>query len=214
MPITTEQIPEHQPSVATVKPTTTDMIQSTTISINDNHCMADGKKYNINELVEMGCESICKCIPGIGLVECQPRCPKTNHTTATHEQCVSVPDPKDPCCHIELCDVTLDDHEQGAIAILPPPDNFHRNNKNQTTTTTAANFNSDGNRIANKLNKNNQPNVTATMVKGDNVSDDDNDDDDGDYDCEHEGKKYKKGKIYIVDASSHVSLRWPQANLC
>lgn len=129
-------------------------------------------------MIEVECESICKCMPGIGLVDCQPRCPKTNHTTATHEQCVSVPDPKDQCCHIELCDVTLDDHEQGAIAILPPPDNF-KNNKNDD---------GDGNRIVNKLNKNG-----TKTVKGDNIGSDE------DYDCEYEGKKYKIGKCIDND---------------
>lgn len=133
----------------------------------------------------MGCESVCKCVYGMGLVECQPRCPKTNHTTASHEQCVSVPDPKDPCCHIELCDVTLDDHEQGVIAILPPPADF-KNNLNET------NDNGHNKRIENKnkFSENKPPNVTAT-IKGDDV---DTDNDEQDYDCKHDGKKYKKGK--------------------
>lgn len=154
-------------------------VESTTIRSNDNYCIYDGKKYSINELVKMGCESVCKCVLGMGLVDCHPRCPKTNHTKATHEQCVSVPDPKDPCCHIELCDVTLDDHEQVAIAILPPPADF-KNNKNET-------IEDNGH---NKLNKNNRQNVTAA-IKGDDV---DTDNDDQDYDCDHEGKKYKKGR--------------------
>lgn len=168
-------------TTTTTTTTSTDNVnvESTTIQSNDNHCVYDGKKYVLNELVEMGCESICKCVRGMGLVECHPRCPKTNHTKATHEQCVSVADPKDPCCHIELCDVTLDDHEQGAIAILPPPADF-KNNKNET---------SDDN-DNDKLNKNNRPNVTAT-IKGDDV---DTDNDGQDYDCEQDGKKYKKGR--------------------
>lgn len=167
----------------TTTPTTTSTdnvyVKSTTIHSNDNHCVYDGKKYAINEVVEMGCESVCKCVLGMGLVDCEPRCPKSNHTKATHEQCVSVPDPKDPCCHIELCDVTLDDHEQSAIAILPPPADF-KNNINES--------NDDNGH--DKLNKNNRPNVTAT-IKGDGV---DTDNDDPNYDCEHHGKKYKKGR--------------------
>lgn len=187
--MTTMTISEHPTSTvsSTTKTTTTTTttsienvyVDSTTTHSLDNHCVYDGKKYAINELVEMGCESVCKCILGMGLVDCQPRCPKSNHTKAIHEQCVSVPDPKDPCCHIELCDVTLDDHEQGAIAILPPPADF-KNNKNETTDDNGHD----------KLNINNRPNVTAT-IKGDDV---DTDNDDQDYDCEHEGKKYKKGR--------------------
>lgn len=86
-----------------------------------NYCHYKGKQYAINERIEESCDTICKCLASSGLVECEPRCPEVNHTTASHEQCVSVPDPKDPCCHIELCDVTLDDHEQGAIVVVPPP---------------------------------------------------------------------------------------------
>lgn len=97
-----------------------------------DYCTFKGKKYAFNEKIEDGCESICKCMPSTASVECEPRCPKMNHTTAMHEQCVTVPDPKDLCCHIELCDVTLDDHEQGPIAIVPAPPSLVDAMKNKT----------------------------------------------------------------------------------
>lgn len=108
------------PFIETSKPTTN---APTSVAHDESldYCVYNGKKYAINERIEEGCDIVCKCLASSGLVECEPRCPKVNHTTATHEQCVSVPDPKDPCCHIELCDVTLDDHEQGAIVVVPPP---------------------------------------------------------------------------------------------
>lgn len=147
-----------------------------------DYCVYNGKKYAPNERIEDGCENICKCLASSGLVECEPRCPKMNHTTASHEQCVTVQDPKDACCHIELCDVTLDDHEQsGAIVVVPPPPSMTDAMKNNGS-------NSNGNRITNELNKGNKQGSEDT-ANGAN----DNDDNDEDYHCEHEGKKYKIG---------------------
>lgn len=87
----------------------------------DYQCMYNGRKLSPEDRIEIDCDTICKCMGESGKVECEPRCPKMNHTTS--EQCVTVPDPKDSCCQIELCDVTLDDHEQssGAIVVVPPP---------------------------------------------------------------------------------------------
>lgn len=168
--------PKTEHTSPTAIETTTSPINNesaTAIPINGDHCAYNGKMYSIDEPIEVGCESICKCVPNIGLVDCQPRCPIMNDTTATHEQCVSVPDPKDSCCHIELCDVTLDDHEQSAIAILPPPDDFKNKNDDQTTV------------------KNNEQTITTTTSKS--ISESHHNNADEEYDCEHDGKKYTIG---------------------
>lgn len=72
-------------------------------------CMFNGKLFSYHEKLEIGCEQICHCMES-SKMECNPRCPPRNHTRS--EQCVVVKDPKDTCCELELCDVTLDDHEQ------------------------------------------------------------------------------------------------------
>lgn len=72
-------------------------------------CLFKGKNYDINERIEIGCEELCKCQED-GEVICMPRCPKMNMTKSDH--CVMVKDVNDACCDVQLCDVTLDDHEQ------------------------------------------------------------------------------------------------------
>lgn len=84
----------------------------------DKQCMHNGKMYKPNDRIEEGCEILCTC-EKTGNVSCIPRCPKMNQTTS--EKCVTVKDPKDACCEIELCDVTLDDHEQSPFVVVPPP---------------------------------------------------------------------------------------------
>lgn len=163
---------------------------------NNNHdyCVYKGRKYAINERIEDGCESICKCMASSATVECEPRCPKHNQTTATREQCVSVPDPKDLCCRIELCDVTLDDHEQGAIAIVPAPTSLVDEMKHRKAPNT--------NRTSNELNQNHSNNahgeltsrVTYTAVSDVNATGDKLDPNEK-YDCEHNGSKYKIGIV-------------------
>lgn len=143
-----------------------------------DYCIYKGQKYAINERIEDGCEHICKCMASSASVECEPRCPKVNHTSAAHEQCVSVPDPKDLCCHIELCDVTLDDHEQGAIAIVPAPPSLVDALKNRTDSHT--------NHTSNESN-NDYKELTSTAATGDNR------DPTEEYDCQHNGSKYKIG---------------------
>ncbi|XP_020818431.1 putative epidermal cell surface receptor isoform X2 [Drosophila serrata] len=72
-------------------------------------CHHMGSIYKFRERLEIGCDQICHCAEG-GVMDCRPRCPERNHTRA--DKCVYVKDPKDVCCQLELCDVTLDDHEQ------------------------------------------------------------------------------------------------------
>lgn len=112
--------------------------QSPSTEDSEGHCLYNGQRYAYDARIEDGCDRLCKCMAPDGQVECQPRCPKMNHTTS--EQCVTVPDPNDSCCKIEFCDVSLDGHEQtsgGGIVVVPPPAGGHANNNNN------ANNNSD-----------------------------------------------------------------------
>lgn len=158
-----------------------------------DYCVYKGRKYAINERIEDGCESICKCMASSASVECESRCPKHNQTTATRKQCVSVPDPEDPlCCRIELCDVTLDDHEQGAIAIVPAPPSLvdamkHRNAPNSNRTSNELNLNNNNNNTRKEL-----MSSVASAVSDANAAGDKHDPNEK-YDCEHKGSKYKIG---------------------
>lgn len=105
-------------------------------------------------------------------VQCELRCSKSNHTIATHEQCVTVPDPKDGCCKIELCDVTLDDHEQSTMATVPTSSTQFDIMKGSHTT-----------------NGSNYDNNKNTSLANASINYDTNEK----YDCEHNGSKYKIG---------------------
>ncbi|XP_031630800.1 putative epidermal cell surface receptor isoform X2 [Contarinia nasturtii] len=149
---------------------------------NNDYCMFKGKKYAIHEQIEDGCEQICRCVASTVSVECEPRCPKMNHTTATHDQCVTVPDPKDVCCHIELCDVTLNDHEQmGAIAIVPAPPSFVDASKHKKENRTMIEYKERASSSASSI-----PAMSSA----------DDNDSDNNFDCEHNGNKYKKGQQF------------------
>lgn len=87
--------------------------------------MFKGKEYAHHQNITDGCEQTCICLES-GSVKCLPRCAPVNQTTS--EQCVRVRNPKDMCCEILLCDVTLDDHEQSAITVVQPPTNSSANN--------------------------------------------------------------------------------------
>lgn len=157
---------------------TEDVTETTSTAHIGEYCVYKGKKYAINERIEDGCEHICKCIASTVAVECEPRCPKMNLTTANHEQCVTVPDPKDLCCHIELCDVTLDDHLQGsAIAIVPAPPSFNAMKMK------------NGNRTVTLLDGDSEERASTSAISIPAVEQDPNEK----FDCEYEGKKYKIG---------------------
>lgn len=75
-------------------------------------CEHENRRLAINQTAnEDDCDKRCVC-QSSGQVMCQPRCQPMMNKTAISEQCVKVKDPNDLCCEIELCDVTLDDHEQ------------------------------------------------------------------------------------------------------
>ena len=90
-------------------PTEQSTSSSTTTTANAKRCLFKGKNYDMNERIEIGCEEVCICHED-GEVICMPRCPKMNMTKSDH--CVTVKDVNDSCCDVQLCDVTLDDHEQ------------------------------------------------------------------------------------------------------
>lgn len=88
--------------------------KSTTVAV-ENICTYNGKSYAINERIEIGCEEICLCHDNGDMI-CSPRCPKMNMTKSDH--CVTVKDMNDSCCEVQLCDVTLDDHEQNGFVAM------------------------------------------------------------------------------------------------
>lgn len=136
-------------------------------------CVYKGIKYVANEEIEDGCERICKCLDASGRIKCEPRCPKMNHTTS--EQCVTVPDPNDSCCKIELCDVTLNDHEQtGAIVVVPPPTMGMKSTLNDT----AVNDHSTS--------------ELSRLTNNEKLADADSG-----HHCVHKGRKYRRGSKAI-----------------
>lgn len=154
---------------------------SASIQNSGDYCVFEGRKYAINERIEDGCERICKCVASSATVECEPRCPKQNDTSATNEKCLSFPDPKDSCCHIKICDVTLDDHEQGAVVVVPPPPSFGGANKNGSS---------------NGLIRDHEELIATTeTTKGVNANKHDSNEK---YDCEHNGSKYTIGTRKVL----------------
>ncbi|KAK2581716.1 hypothetical protein KPH14_002201 [Odynerus spinipes] len=75
-------------------------------------CVFGNKTVSRGQRVEDGCSKVCICEAG-GNLKCQPRCPpnETTSIASQHDRCVELMDPRDSCCTITLCDVTLGDHE-------------------------------------------------------------------------------------------------------
>ncbi|XP_072763556.1 putative epidermal cell surface receptor isoform X2 [Anoplolepis gracilipes] len=75
-------------------------------------CIFGNKTVTVGQRVEDDCSKVCICEGG-GHLKCQPRCPPNETTSLVnqHERCVVLSDPRDACCTITLCDVTLGEHE-------------------------------------------------------------------------------------------------------
>lgn len=86
----------------------------TTIKDESEVCTYKNKDYQLNEKIEDGCEMICHCRE-MGKVECMPRCPEIMKKS---DRCVIVKDTEDSCCEKQLCDVSLDDHEESGFVPL------------------------------------------------------------------------------------------------
>lgn len=104
MPSTTQSAPTEKPEVSDKSNNGSSM------------CIYKNQTYETNARVDIGCEKICMCHES-GEMFCTPRCDYSNMTKSEH--CVTVKDPKDSCCEVQLCDVTLDDHEQAGMAVAP-----------------------------------------------------------------------------------------------
>lgn len=107
-----EEKPLFLPTITTQSSSSTEQQRQQNQSSNAGMCSHKGKLFSPNERIEMGCDEICACHSD-GEMFCTPRCQKTNMTNSDH--CVTVKDPKDACCEVQLCDVSLDDHEQNGF---------------------------------------------------------------------------------------------------
>ncbi|XP_015116127.1 putative epidermal cell surface receptor [Diachasma alloeum] len=78
----------------------------------EESCVFGNKTVARGQRVEDGCSQVCVCEAG-GVLKCQPRCPPNDTSSGIkqHDRCVALPDPRDSCCTITLCDVSLGEHE-------------------------------------------------------------------------------------------------------
>lgn len=91
-----------------------DIVFPTTTDDTPEGCLFKNKNYRLHERIEDGCERICFCRE-TGQLECAPRCPEI---TKKSDRCVVVKDTEDACCEKQLCDVSLDDHEETGFVPL------------------------------------------------------------------------------------------------
>ncbi|XP_048507577.1 putative epidermal cell surface receptor isoform X2 [Athalia rosae] len=83
-------------------------------------CYLGDQTVQRGETIQDGCSRVCVC-EAQGELKCRPRCTEgsvsdsmttmSGSRATQRDKCVRVPDPKDSCCTIVLCDVTLGDHE-------------------------------------------------------------------------------------------------------
>lgn len=71
-----------------------------------NGCSHKNQTYKMGQMFHDGCLATCFCHEN-GVVNCTARCPHQNGTSS--DNCLSVEDPKDPCCSILYCDVNTGD---------------------------------------------------------------------------------------------------------
>lgn len=109
---TSEKLVEKPLFLPTMPPTSSDSTEHENQSSKLVMCTYKDKVYAVDERIEIGCDEICSCHKN-GEMICVPRCAKMNMTYSDH--CVTVKDTKDPCCEVQLCDVSLDDHEQNGF---------------------------------------------------------------------------------------------------
>lgn len=108
-----------------------------------------------------------------GQIRCEPRCqPSMGNQTRSEQQCVKVKDPMDACCEIELCDVSLDEHDVSQPMMIEPT-------MSTTTTTTSSSSSSEDNN-SEKTKMSEQLKTSPATVRM----------------CEHKGRNYGPGEQF------------------
>lgn len=113
---TSGQLQEMSSSFLPTMPPPMEIVDEKTTQKPSTMCTYKDKTYDVSLRIEIECEELCVCNE-MGNMTCTPRCNNGNMTRSEH--CVTVKDTKDSCCEVELCDVTLDDHEQSPMVIVP-----------------------------------------------------------------------------------------------